>query len=388
MNEVRMTIYRLALAGMLTGFASGQPAQPLGTTVPLARVGDITNIQGQGINRLNGYGLVVGLAGTGDGDGYIPTMHALAQFASKFGAPDYSLDALKGTKNAAIVSISVTVPETGAREGELLDVTVSAWAAKSLAGGRLLPVPMTYEDRTVGGLFAFAQGPIEIPDEQAPTRAVIRHGARMERDVFMNVVSTGDMLASQGFGHPWIEPGNTYITLVLNDSHAGWPMAAAVAEAIDTALGLIAGGERVALALDAKNVAVLVPESHRANVSAWIRDVETASIFLDSNEARVTINRQKGTIVITGDTRLSPVVVSQRGMTITVFNGGRAAGAPQALIEQQDFVGLPEASQAPANVRELLEALNQLKTPFEDRVAILEEIHRAGKLHARLMYEQ
>ena len=109
---------------------------------------------------------------------------------------------------------------------------------------------------------------------------------------------------------------------------------------------------------------------------------------MESNEARVTINRRSGTIVVTGDTRLSPVVVSQRGMTVTVANplpDGTPAAPP--AFEQQDFVSLDSAGKRLPNVRDLLEALNRLKVPFADRVSILEEVHRAGKLHARILYE-
>ena len=102
----------------------------------------------------------------------------------------------------------------------------------------------------------------------------------------------------------------------------------------------------------------------------------------------MTINRDAGTIVVTGDTRLSPVVVSQRGLTVTVLNplpDGTPLPAP--AIEQQEFVALDVETGRQPNVRDLLEALNRLKVPFKDRVSILEQIHRAGKLHARIMYE-
>ena len=84
---------------------------------------------------------------------------------------------------------------------------------------------------------------------------------------------------------------------------------------------------------------------------------------------------------------MSPVVVSQRGMTVTVINPLEDGTVLQAAYEQQDFVPLDSEQNRQANVRDMLEALNRLKVPFLDRVAILEEIHRAGKLHAKLLYE-
>ncbi len=377
MNRIRTAI---AVAALLTaaGTTAGQ--------APVARVGDVTHLQGQGRNVLLGYGLVTGLDKTGDGDKFLPTMQALAATMSRFGANVESLDDIGGTKNVAIVMVEVVVPEHGAREGGLLDVAVTAIAAKSLLGGRLLPTPLVYHDRDLGGLFGFAQGAIVV-DGPTKTAGLIRNGARMEQDVFINVVATGAGLRAAGLGSPWIKPQETYITLVLDDTHAGWSMAAAVAQAVDKELSISADVERVALAMDSKNVVVLLPEHQRGDPASWIRDVEQTPLLMESNEARITINRNTGTIVITGDTRLSPVVISQRGMTVTVMNPLEDGTIPKPPYEDRDFVPLDSEQNRQPNVRDLLEALNRLKVPFADRVAILEEIHRAGKLHAKLLYE-
>lgn len=359
--------------------ATSAPAQ-----VTTSRVGDITRLQGQGTNVLIGYGLVTGLNGSGDGGKFLPTMKALAAAMDRFGSSVESLLDVAASKNTAIVMVEAVIPEHGAREGDLLDVTVSAIAAKSLEGGRLLTTPLVYHDVSVEGLFGFAQGRIVI-DAVSRTTGRIKGGARMERDVLINVVATGSMLRSAGFFNPWIEPERTYVTLVLDDAHAGWSMAAAVAQAVDKELSLSAGVERVALAMDMKNVVVLLPEHQRRDPASWIRDVERTPILMESNEARVTINRLAGTIVVTGDTRLSPVVVSQAGLTVTVSNGASTNGRPQA--ETQTFIAIDAGEDRPPNVNDLIQALNRLKVPFRERVSILEEIHRAGKLHARMLYE-
>ena len=93
-------------------------------------------------------------------------------------------------------------------------------------------------------------------------------------------------------------------------------------------------------------------------------------------------------IVLTGDVRISPVIVSQAGMTITVANALPDGTVPLAATTQQRFVGVEAGAKAGAKVGELLEALNRLDVPFEKRVSILEEIHRAGKLHAPILYER
>ena len=375
---------RLFPISLLTALAVVAPAAG---QIPRARVGDITHLQGQGTNVLVGQGLVTGLNGTGDGGKYLPTMNALARMMARFGVAIESLDDVRAAKNVAIVTLEAIIPEHGAREGELIDVQVTAHAAKSLAGGRLLSTPLIYHDRTVDGLFGFAQGSISITEE-TPTAGVIRGGARMEKDVLMTVIATGFELRAAGHRSPWIRPNETYITLVLDNAHAGWPMAAAVAQAVDKELSISAEVERVALALDSKSIAVLLPLHQRTDPASWIRDVQVTPVLMESNEARVTINRKTGTIVVTGDTRISDVVVSQLGMTITVANP-LADGSilPLPAFEEHDFVALDDPEHRLPNVQDLLQALNRLKVPFKNRVAILEEIHRAGKLHARILYE-
>lgn len=354
--------------------------------VPTARVGDVTRLQGQGTNVLLGYGLVTGLDKTGDGAKFLPTMRALAATMERFGANIESLDDLAGAKNVALVMIEVRIPEHGAREGDQIDVAVTALAAKSLEGGRLLPTPLVYHDRNVEGLFGFALGKI-VTSASTLTAGRVRHGARIERDVLINVVTTGRELQAVGFTNAWIEPRQSYITLVLDDVHAGWSMAAAVAQAVDKELGVSADADRVALAVDSRNVIVLLPEHQRGDPASWIRDVEQTPLLMESNEARVTINRNTGTIVISGDTRLSPVIVSQKGLTVTVANPLPDGTVPRPAFGERRFVPLDVEANRNANVRDLIEALNRLKVPFEDRLSILEQIHRAGKLHARLLYE-
>jgi flagellar P-ring protein FlgI len=354
--------------------------------LPTARVGDVTRLQGQGSNALMGYGLVTGLAGTGDGGKFLPTMQALASYLQRFGADVTSPRDIDASKNTAVVMIETVIPEDGAREGDRLDIRVTAVAAKSLAGGQLIATPLIYHDRTVEGLFAFAQGRID-PDPNTPTTGVIRGGARMERDIFMNVVASGATLRAVGLFNPWIKPDEMYVTLVLNEPHAGWSMAAAVAQAVDKELGISADADRVALAIDSKNVVVLLPRHQRGDPASWIRDIQRTPILMESNEARVAISRSRGTIVVSGDTRMSPVVVSQAGLTVTVANPLPDGTVPRPAIEQHDFVPVDVEQERTSNVSDLLEALNRLKVPFEDRVSIIEEIHRAGKLHAKITYE-
>lgn len=376
--NAKTIIFTVLFTVVATELASAQ--------APIARVGDVTRLQGEGTNALIGYGLVTGLDGTGDGAKFLPTMQALAEMMQRFGAQIETIEDVNGSKNTAIVMIEAIIPSHGAREGDMLDVSVTALAAKSLAGGRLMPTPLVYHDRTVEKLFAFAQGRVIVTDV-TPNSGTIRDGARMEEDVFLTVVASGSQLRSNGMTSPWIKPGQKYITLVLEDAHAGWSMAAAIAQAVDKELSISADVDRVALAVDSKSVVVLLPKHQAGDPASWIRDVQSTPLLMESNEARVVVNRQTGTIVVTGDTRISPVVISQQGFTVTIAAPQDDGTVPVPAFEQVDFVALDSQRNRSGNVQDLLEALNRLKVPFADRVSILEEIHRAGKLHARLLYE-
>ncbi|MEK6675375.1 MAG: flagellar basal body P-ring protein FlgI [Planctomycetota bacterium] len=366
----------LVFAGMFFSNAFGQLAT--------SRVGDITRLQGEGTNVLVGYGLVTGLSGTGDGSKFVPTLRALGATLRRFGANLESPEDIDAGKNSAIVMIEAVIPPHGAREGDQLDIHITALAAKSLEGGRLMSTPLIYHDRSVEGLFGFAQGRVVL-DTLSKTAGMVKRGARIERDVLVHVVATGADLQTTGFDPGWVKADQTYLTLVLDDAHAGWSMAAAIAQALDKELSVSAGVDRVALAMDQRNVVVLLPEHQRSDPASWIRDVEQTPLLMEADEARVTINRQSGTIVVTGDTRLSPIVVSQMGMTVTIADPSASGRRPSA--EQQDFVAVDTEADRLPSVRDLLESLNRLKVPFKDRVSILEQIHRAGKLHAKLMYE-
>ena len=348
------------------------------------RVGDVTGLKGQSINRLVGQGLVVGLNGTGDGDQYEVTMRALAQTLGQLAAPVNSMEELEDTRNVAIVLLDAVIPENGVREGDRIDVHVSALgSAKSLAGGRLLVAPLVYEDPSVQKLFAFAAGPVEITDPESPTVGVVSAGATIQEDVLVGFTVAG---AALPFGNEWIRPAEKYITLVLDESHAGWGLAAAIAEAINAELSLAADVERIAVAADPKNVVVLLPRFQWGDPASWIRDIEELSLLMPPNEARVTIDRVSGTIVVSGNARISPVIISQKGMTVVVRTPPPPADEPR--IEARDFVAVGTDRAADANVSDLLQALNQLSVPIEDRIAILTQIQRAGKLHAKLVFRE
>lgn len=379
MKEVTVTLRRTIL--LLVIFAlPGVCARAAEVT---CRIGDVTHLKGQRINRLIGMGLVAGLNGTGDGDEYAPTMRALAEGLKHLAVPIVSLDELQDTRNVALVLVEVALPENGVREGDRVDVQVSAFgAAKSLAGGRLLPTPLVHHDMSVGTVFAFAGGPLQLVNPTIPTRASVPGGAVMEEDVLLGYIARGRELP---YTSDWIQPSARYITFVLNDEHATWALAHEIAATIDSELSLAADVDHVALAVDPKNVLIFVPEEQTP--ASWIRDIETLMLLVPENEARVVINRHTGTIVVSGNVNISPVVVSQKGLTVTILPVGADGAADEVVAGPQTFVGIDPSRAGGSTVNDLLAALNRLNVNVEDRIAILTEIHRLGKLHAKLLYE-
>src|SRR5258706_7468617 len=143
------------------------------------KIADITRLSGQRSNVLTGLGLVYGLKGTGDGGDFLPAIKPLAAMLSKYANPA-TVRELANAQNVALVSITASLPADGVRDGEKIDWYVtSLGAARSLQGGRLFVTPM--QGPIPGsGIFALAQGPVELEDITAPNVGVVKSGCVME----------------------------------------------------------------------------------------------------------------------------------------------------------------------------------------------------------------
>ena len=357
-----------------TGWLAAAVIVLMGATVQAVQLQDITRLKGAETNTLIGQGLVVGLKGTGDGGKYLPAMEPLAALHRRLINETVLTAELKDAKNVAIVQVEARLPASGVREGDLVDVTVaSIGPASSLKGGRLVITPMM---GPVPGspVYAFARGKVITEDEETPTVGSIRLGGQLARDIFANPVEFGR------------------ITLVLDHAYATWPVASLISRTINEELGFADGTPAtLAQVTDPKNVIVQIPEVELNEPGSFISRVQEISIdsSLLRTPARVVINKSTGTIVITGDVRLSPVGISHGGLIVTTVRPPITPTVDSPQVRQEEFVALdPDrgATREGARLADLLAAFNHLKVPAPDRIAIIELIKRSGKLHAKIEY--
>ena len=331
------------------------------------KVADITRLSGQRTNVLTGLGLVVGLKGTGDGGDSRPAIKPLAGQLSKFADPTTVTD-LGNVDNVALVLLSAKVPANGVRDGDQLDVYVmSQGAAKSLRGGRLFITPMTGPIPD-SGIFAMAEGAVEIEDPSTPTVGVVKGGAVMEADMPAQV----------------IDPNGRF-TLILQDPAADWTTASTIAKTINDAEA--ADGEVLAVVIDPKTLIVTIPPGERTRPDSFISRVRQLPVPLLPTEARVQINERTGTLIVTGDVEISPVVISHKGLTITTIEPTPIPSARAPMVKTKDVIPLDTTARGGAKLQDLVNALEQLKVPAEDRIVIVKELYKTGMLHAKLIVE-
>ncbi len=354
------------------------------------RVQDIARLQGQRTNKLMGYGLVVGLNGTGDGEKYAPTMRALMRLHERFHAPVLDGLEIKGNKSVALVTVEAEVPEFGAREGQSIDVQIAAiGAAKSLKGGQLLTTPLQYamfndDDPETQYILALAGGRVIVLDEKEPTRGSIRGGATLEEDMVYSFID-GDR-----------------VTLVLDDEHAGWTWSQMIARAVNHELAstmsllgsdpnAAAPAVQVAIADGPKSVVVQIPRYELSNPASYIaRVLQTPLFMLPEQAARVVINRAAKSVSFTGAVRVSPTTVTIAGLG-TIALGVKSVDQPKATTQPAapKDAAKPDKPDKAALIEfsELMEALSAVKASPDQIIGAVESLHRSGTLHARLVYE-
>lgn len=362
--------------------ASDLPAQVGESPITLnytggSRIKDLIDIEGARDNQLNGYGLVVGLTGTGDSK-IDSTLQTIANALKSYGV-NVPQDDIKSGNVAAVMITADIGPFM--RPGTRIDVTVSSIGdAKALQGGVLLQVPLRGADQTV---YAVAQGPIAVGgflggaggpggatvQKNFPTVATIPGGAIVEREIPAEIVRNGSM------------------NLMLRN--ADFTTSARMAEAINRVF------PNTAVARDAKTVNVLVPAEYNSYEVNFIATVGGIELEPDTT-ARVVINERTGVIVATSNVRVSKVAVSHGSITISIastltasqpgaFSGGTTAILPSTTTSIDQQKGSFQVVEEFPTIEKVAAALNALGVSTQDMMSIFQSMKRAGALQAELV---
>jgi len=363
----------IRIACLFLGAVTAAAPMPV---LAFSRVKDLVEVEGIRDNMLVGYGLVVGLNGSGDSLKNAPfTQQSLQTMLERMGVN--TRGTTMQTKNVAAVMVTANLPPFAA-QGTRIDVSVSALGdAKSLQGGTLLVTSLFGAD---GQIYALGQGPVAIGGFTAsgdaasvtrgvPTAGRISNGAIVEREIPFN-------LAAQR-------------TLRLSLRNPDLTTATRIASAVNAYMG---GG--IAEATDPSTVRVTVPDGYAHGVMGMLTDLEQVKVDPDET-ARVVIDEQSGVIVMGADVRISTVAIAQGNLTIRVTEtpqvsqpepfsqGGTTTTVPRTQINIDDSKGNRMAVlHEGVSLQSLVDGLNALGVGPRDIISILQAIKAAGALQA------
>ncbi len=340
-----------------------------------ARLKELASIEGVRENQLLGYGLVVGLSGTGDRQQTVFSTQSLSNLLRNMGV-NVAPNALR-VRNIAAVLVTGSLPAF-ARPGMRMDVTVSSIGdATSLRGGSLV---LTALKAANGEVFATAQGPLSIGGISAggpganvsvnhPTVGRIPEGGLVERPA------------------PSVSPSAEGFRLTLKQ--ADFVTAARVQSALERTFP-----EAQVQAENAGSVWVRMPEAYRERPVDFVAQLDAIEVDADRG-ARVVLNERTGTVVIGGDVRIAPVAVLHGSLTVQVttdlaisqpapFSPGATTVAPQTNVQVTEEAAKSATLPAGATVEELIRALTAIGSTPRDIIAIMQSIAAAGALEAAL----
>ena len=363
---------RTLQAALLAALAFIMTPVPAGAT---SRIKDLANVEGVRQNQLIGYGLVVGLNGTGDTLNNIPfTKQSLQAMLERLGVNVRGAQLRTG--NVAAVMVTANLPAFGT-QGTRMDVTVSALGdSKSLQGGTLLVTPLLGAD---GNVYSVAQGSVAIGGFQAegdaakitrgvPTVGRIANGAIIEREIDFAL--------------------NRLSQVRLALRNADFTTAKRIAAAVNDFIG-----KPTAEPLDPSTVELTVPQQYRGNVVSLLTEIEQLQIEPDL-AAKIVIDERSGIIVMGRDVRVSMVAVAQGNLTVTISEtpqvsqpspfsrGGTTTVVPRTRIGVQEDGKKLALVKEGVSLQQLVDGLNALGIGPRDMIAILQAIKAAGAIQA------
>ncbi len=343
--------------------------------VNAVRIKDITDIKGVRTNQLVGYGLVVGLDGTGDGNSSEFTLQSLSSMLDKMGI-NVATDDIK-VENVAAVMVIANLPSFS-MAGTRIDAIISSIGdAESLYGGTLLFTPLKAAN---GKVYAVAQGPIVIGGYSAggaessvqknfPTVGRILDGAIIEKEIPNNFAQ------------------KEMLTFALHNPD--FTTVSRVAEVINAALL-----DRVAITPDAGTINVKVPEKYLGNLVGLVSMIEGLRVSTDS-AAKVVINERTGTVVVGKNVRISSIAIAHGNLSVAIkesssvsqplpFSEGETVSIPETDISVKEEKKKLLLIESGVNIGELVRALNLLGVSPRDLITIFQSLKASGALQAEL----
>ncbi|HTX18021.1 MAG TPA: flagellar basal body P-ring protein FlgI [Bacteroidota bacterium] len=364
------TLNRILIFALCLGFVHHAEAG--------SRIKDIAYLQGIRNQQLIGYGLVVGLNGTGDSQRSTFTLQSVASMLKRFGitVPQGDLR----LRNVAAVIVTASVPGFS-KEGGIIDVIVSSLGdATGLQGGTLLMTPLSGLD---GEVYATAQGPVSVGGFNASAG-----GSEIRRNHTAAGRVPGGATIEKSIDSEFSKDWSMYVVLMQSD----FTTAERIAGAVNTKFS-----GQIAVPKDGSTVAVTVPEEFRkeGKLVEFVSLVELLEVTPDV-AAKVVINERTGTIVIGGNVSILPVAISHGGLNINIqstpvisqpgpLSNGTTVSTQMTTLSAGIDSSAVYAIEGAATVQDVAKALNSLRVAPRDIIAIFQALKEAGALKAELV---
>ncbi len=339
------------------------------------KLSQLVNVEGVRENYLTGYGIVVGLNGTGDGTTTKFTLLSISNMLKKMGINIPPKDVK--TKNAAAVIVTAKLPPF-AKSGMVVDVTVASMGdAKDIGNGVLIRTPLFGPDNKI---YAFAQGPVSTGGGYSESNK----GGKIQKNFTTTGIIPNGAIIEQDLPYSF-DNDRPFVLLTLN--HPDFSMAKNIESVINTHFA-----KPLAKALDSATVQVRFLGQNRVDFLSEVLNLTVPT----TNEPTVVIYERTGTVTMSGDIKIdTPIYISHGNIYVTVqknpvvsqpppLSSGQTVQATQVTTKVSEENGRIFSIQSPS-LKDLVQALNELGISPRDLIAIIEAIKKAGKLHAKVI---